>query len=913
MPRTYVMTAGAVIDAEGRTVVNGVVSIYSVLSGGTPIAPGLLRQADGSAWPIEGVKTDGNGAVRVLWPDTSGDPPAMLYADSARGRWEMPPADLSARLVELEENPASGVTDEQAAALERLSVVRVSDFGGTSVTVDSDGFPTAGSPADSTDAVLDSIAALTPGARWVIDQHLCWKDEQVVVPTDGITVECENGSLICITTHATIVTVTGSPTGGTFTLTFDGQTTAGIARNASAATVQTALEALSNLAPGDVTVTGSAGGPYSVTVKGILTASGAGLTGGTSPAVTLSTVDDGKYSSVAFTGDDVESESLVLRVANVAHRRGSYDVDAALVIRGDRAAVRGVDVDGSWQIGVVVLGTTGSVVYSPKIRNTQADGSQILSCIDSRIVNPDTDGTGDDGASIYSPADASTPCIRCGVIGGTVKNAGGRGLAILGGADCFMEGVELDTTTAAALYAAAETSLPAGLTYPVVRGRFSRIAIENPVTSQNVGLTHAAIMAISYQTKAQGGIDGLTFEDITIGGKPVGGIHAGLAILQKQGANTHLTGVEFNRLTVDPDHGNEVWLFGEPAQPGQDDYRIENSQLSNATPIPDAGTFGLTGTVTPEAVAEAGDGVFVPVAQAIQATFDVDAGTAAFAVPDGVLTFTGGTFTPNDPPESVFTSAFDPTLYAATAFGSTVPSTVADPGGGSWGRFDVGVSVKAWNAAGSGTTVEGIATYGDGVQQVYPDTIGAGFSVVASVFHWGRAKYSGVLRLGAEDASGGFITVFLRKVSGSPVITVYNNTGPVWADFAIPSGMSLAGTTWDGGAAPDPGDPQVGITDNADRYVIAVRINGASSKLWIWGKHGATNIAGGPHTFNATGVAGGLVGFGSYVNYAGAIGVENFDFAGELGVLLGRVAPVASEAEVLAEAALQAADVGVTV
>lgn len=101
MPRTYVMTAGAVIDAEGRTVVNGVVSIYDALTGGTVIAPGTLRQADGSAWPIEGVKTDGNGAVRVLWPDTSGDPPDMLYVDSARGRWEMPPADLSARLTEV--------------------------------------------------------------------------------------------------------------------------------------------------------------------------------------------------------------------------------------------------------------------------------------------------------------------------------------------------------------------------------------------------------------------------------------------------------------------------------------------------------------------------------------------------------------------------------------------------------------------------------------------------------------------------------------------------------------------------------------------------------------------------------------------------------------------------------------------
>lgn len=108
MSTTYEMSAGAVIDAEGRTVVNGVVSIYYTLTGGTPVPPATLRQSDGSAWPIEGVKTDGNGAVRVQWPDASGDAPDVLYADSARGRWIMPPIDLSTRLKALEEGGVGG-------------------------------------------------------------------------------------------------------------------------------------------------------------------------------------------------------------------------------------------------------------------------------------------------------------------------------------------------------------------------------------------------------------------------------------------------------------------------------------------------------------------------------------------------------------------------------------------------------------------------------------------------------------------------------------------------------------------------------------------------------------------------------------------------------------------------------------
>src|SRR5262249_41925037 len=47
------------------------------------------------------------------------------------------------------------------------------------------------------------------------------------------------------------VTLTGNPTGGTFTLTFSGQTTAAIAYNASAATVQSALQALSSIGSGN--------------------------------------------------------------------------------------------------------------------------------------------------------------------------------------------------------------------------------------------------------------------------------------------------------------------------------------------------------------------------------------------------------------------------------------------------------------------------------------------------------------------------------------------------------------------------------------------------------------------------------------------------------------------------------------
>lgn len=127
------------------------------------------------------------------------------------------------------------------------------------------------------------------------------------------------------------VTITGAPTGGTFTLTYSGQTTSALAYNAAAATVQTALEALSNLAPADVVVTGAAGGPYTLTFGGTLaaanvaqlTASGASLTGGTLPGVVVDTT---------LTGGARTAEGFLFN--STPMRAGGPNVGAPLHWRG---------------------------------------------------------------------------------------------------------------------------------------------------------------------------------------------------------------------------------------------------------------------------------------------------------------------------------------------------------------------------------------------------------------------------------------------------------------------------------------------------------------------------------------------------------------------------------------------------
>jgi hypothetical protein len=95
--------------------------------------------------------------------------------------------------------------------------------------------------------------------------------------------------MAAVTGGSYTVALTGSPTGGSFTLSYGTQTTAAIAHNATAATVRQALEALPALGVGKVGVTGSSP-TWTISIAGEVTTlavNSAALTGGTAPRVSV--------------------------------------------------------------------------------------------------------------------------------------------------------------------------------------------------------------------------------------------------------------------------------------------------------------------------------------------------------------------------------------------------------------------------------------------------------------------------------------------------------------------------------------------------------------------------------------------------------------------------------------------------
>jgi hypothetical protein len=161
---------------------------------------------------------------------------------------------------------------------------------------------------------------------------------RVCTPDPNILQFLAGGEIITSggTNEVQTVTITGTPTGGSFTLTYNGQTTAAIAYNATSVAVRTALEALSNINAGDVTtgggplpgtaVTVTFTGQYAATNVNAMTATSS-LTGGTTPAVAVTTTTPGVAgtNTIGYRAPAVNTDPVPNGVAIEAWSRAVID------------------------------------------------------------------------------------------------------------------------------------------------------------------------------------------------------------------------------------------------------------------------------------------------------------------------------------------------------------------------------------------------------------------------------------------------------------------------------------------------------------------------------------------------------------------------------------------------------------
>jgi hypothetical protein len=201
---------------------------------------------------------------------------------------------------------------------------------------------------------LLSVADIKEGdGKWLTgidyESDLCGPDTSIA----GLLCAAPPG-----TNEVQTVTITGAPTGGTFTLSAYGETTAPIARNATNAQVQAALEALQAFSPGDVVVTGTApnftltyGGQYAAQDVVQPTAAHT-FTGGTTPGVTVATTTPGVRTPKVSQEESATSSAdpFTLYVLRACRGIGDYNragSRAQALLRG--AEQRGVE-KGLWSI-----------------------------------------------------------------------------------------------------------------------------------------------------------------------------------------------------------------------------------------------------------------------------------------------------------------------------------------------------------------------------------------------------------------------------------------------------------------------------------------------------------------------------------------------------------------------------------
>lgn len=201
----------------------------------------------------------------------------------------------------------------------------------------------------------------------------------MLLPPAGFTVAIDEGDG---TLDVKTLSITGSPTGGTFRLTFDGELSSPIAYNATAAQVQAALEGMSKFRPGGFDVEASGGplptdvtltfkGRYACQAVASITTTDA-LTGGTSPASAVADTTPGTTGTVLDPdGNGLQADTFrIVATKRATALAKTMEVWAAyteqgVYLRGNGFGVSGLTFDHEGTLGADLAGLFVRAVPDP--------------------------------------------------------------------------------------------------------------------------------------------------------------------------------------------------------------------------------------------------------------------------------------------------------------------------------------------------------------------------------------------------------------------------------------------------------------------------------------------------------------------------------------------------------------------
>lgn len=319
---------------------------------------------------------------------------------------------------------AAGVTEEELDGLltqDRIDFTQAMTVAaglttGAQIAFLTEYAPNGGTPTITGTPTQGQLLTAVPGAYTgspTPTLAYVWKrcDEDGVEVEDidapGVAVVTTSVAGVAAVNEQQTLTLTGTPEGGTFTVTHNGHgPTAGVAYDASAATLKTAMVTAGIGTTDDLGVTGSAGGPWTVEFKGALggtnvaqmTASGAGLTGGTSPDVAVATSVPGvvavkEVQVVTFYAGEGSTFTLT---AESQSATSAIDLDVATAddveARLDVAGVEG-DIQVTGAVGGPFTLTYGNVTAPGNRTPVAVDQSNLTAGSKYLLVADDVDGT----------------------------------------------------------------------------------------------------------------------------------------------------------------------------------------------------------------------------------------------------------------------------------------------------------------------------------------------------------------------------------------------------------------------------------------------------------------------------------------------------------------------------------------